>query len=166
MKSPAGRPLTWSGSYALSKAEETILGEWVPRPYDQRHAVDLQVAFRPTPAWSIAAGWIYHSPWPFTEVKYRLEQTVGGEPVAVRYTDALNQRRLPPYMRVDFRVSREFHLNRGDLLVYADVFNALLRENALDMEQSARWVHGRWKFQESIYPQMPMIPSIGVRWTF
>ena len=82
------------------------------------------------------------------------------------YTDVLNQKRLPPYMRLDLRVSREFKLNRGDLLVYADVFNALMRDNALDIEQSARWVHGRWKFQESIYPQMPMIPSIGVRWTF
>ena len=166
VKSPAGRSLTWSGSYALSKVEEEISGEWVPRPFDQRHAVNLQVAFRPTSEWSFAAGWIYHSPWPFTEVKYRLEQTVGGEPVAFRYTDVLNQKRLPPYMRLDLRVSREFKVNRGDLLVYADVFNALMRDNALDMQQSARWVHGRWKFQESVYPQMPMLPSVGARWTF
>ncbi|MCK5651733.1 MAG: TonB-dependent receptor, partial [Gemmatimonadetes bacterium] len=116
VKSPAGGRFTWSGSYALSRVEEKVSGEWVPRPYDQRHAINLQVAFRPTPDWSIAAAWIYHSPWPFTEIEYLLEETVGGLPVAIGYADALNQGRMIPYKRIDFRASRRFRLGRSDLL--------------------------------------------------
>jgi len=166
VKSPAGGRFTWSGSYALSRVEEKVSGEWVPRPFDQRHAVNLQVAFRPTDDWSIAAGWIYHSPWPYTEIKYRLEETVWGQPVASRYTDALNQGRLTPYKRIDFRVSRRFRLGRSDLLLYVDVFNLLNRENALDYEQSPLWADGRWITNQSLFPQLMIMPSIGLKWTF
>jgi outer membrane receptor protein involved in Fe transport len=166
VKSPAGGRFTWSGSYALSRVEEKVSGEWIPRPFDQRHAVNLQVVFRPTADWSIAAGWIYHSPWPYTEVKFRLNETIRGQPFFFRYTDALNQGRLPPYKRVDFRASRKFRLGRSDLLLYVDVFNLLNRENALDYEQSPLWADGRWITNQSLFPQLMIMPSIGLKWTF
>jgi outer membrane receptor protein involved in Fe transport len=164
VQGPGGGRLTWSGSYALSK--EVVSGEWVPRPYDQRHAVNLQVAFRPTPDWSIAAGWVYHSPWPFTEIEYRVGETIWGQLFAVRYHDALNQGSLTPYRRIDFRASRRFRSNRGELLLYVDVFNLLNHENAMDLEQDARWVEGHLVRSQRLYPQLPILPSIGMRWTF
>jgi hypothetical protein len=48
VKGPDGGRFTWSGSYALSRVEEVVEGEWMPRPYDQRHAINLQFALRPT----------------------------------------------------------------------------------------------------------------------
>jgi outer membrane cobalamin receptor len=163
---PRGGRFTWSGSYTLSRVQEKVPGLWVPRPFDQRHAVNLQVAFRPTADWSIAAGWIYHSPWPFTEIKYRLAETVWGQAVALRYTDALNQGRLTPYKRMDFRASRRFRLSRGDLLLYVDVFNLLNRENAMDLEQNAYWADGRLVRDQAFYPQLGIMPSLGLRWAF
>ena len=141
-------------------------GEWVPRPFDQRHAINLQVAFRPTPDWSIAAGWIYHSPWPFTEIEFRTGETVWGKPFAIGYADRLNQGRLTPYKRIDFRVSRRFRLRRSDLLLYVDVFNLLNRENALDYEQDPLWADGRWITTQSLFPQLMIMPSVGLKWTF
>jgi hypothetical protein len=166
VRSPAARRLTWSGSYTLSRTEERVRGRWVPRPLDQRHALNLQIAFRPTPDWSVAAAWVYHSPWPFTEVAYRFGETVHGVPFADRYVDVLNQGRLMPYQRLDFRASRRLREGRSDLLLYVDVFNVLNRENALDYEQNPRWFGGVWKTDESVMPQLTIIPSLGLKWTF
>jgi hypothetical protein len=166
VKGPRGYRFTWSGSYALSRAEERVEGRWIPRLYDQRHAINLQVAFSPTPDWTIAAGWVYHSPWPYTQIEYLLEETVWGQPVAIGYAEALNQGRLIPYKRLDFRASRRFRLGPGDLLFYVDVFNLLNRENALDYEQNPLWADGRWVTKRSLFPQLGIMPSIGLKWTF
>ena len=166
LKSPGGGRFTWSGSYALSRVEEVVSGEWVPRPFDQRHAVNLQAAFRPTPDWSIAVGWIYHSPWPFTEIHYRVEETVWGQPVVIPFAQALNQGRLIPYKRIDFRASRKFRVGSSDLLLYADIFNVLNHENAMDSEHSAAFVDGRLVTERTIYPQLGIMPSLGLRWAF
>ena len=89
-----------------------------------------------------------------------------GEPVAIKYPGTLNQERMFPYTRVDFRASRKLRVGRSDLLVYLDVFNVLNRENALDYEQDPRWTGSGWIAERSLYPQLWMMPSLGVRWTF
>jgi outer membrane receptor protein involved in Fe transport len=166
LKSPPDRRLSWSGSYALSRVEEEVDGAWVPRPFDQRHAVNLQVAFRPTPDWTVAVGWIYHSPWPYTEVEYTYSETVHGEPVAIPSPGVLNQERMIPYKRIDLRVSRRLRLGRNDVLLYLDVFNLLNWENALDYEQYARWTGSGWMPREELFPQLWIMPSLGARWSF
>jgi hypothetical protein len=166
VKSPLGGRISWSGSYALSRAEEKVSGEWVPSLFDQRHAINLQVAFRPASHWSLAAAWVFHSPWPYTEVEFSQGTTVRGYPVFFRSPGPLNQGRLTPYHRLDFRASRRFQTRRGDLLVYLDVFNLLNRENTLDVEQDARISNGRFLATRSFYPQLPLLPSVGLKWTF
>jgi hypothetical protein len=166
MRNPGQGPLQWSASYALSRSREKVSGDWVARPLDQRHAVNLQVAYRPAAGWSIAAGWIYHSPWPYTKVGYRVSETIRGQRFVVRYPESLNQGRLSPYRRLDFRASREIRFERGDLLLYVDVFNLLNRRNAMDLEQNGRWVDGHLATQERVFPQLGVMPSVGLRWTF
>jgi vitamin B12 transporter len=165
-KGPAGGRFSWSASYALSTSEEEVSGEWVPRPFDQRHAFNLQVAYRPTADWSVALGWIYHSPWPFTEIAYHFGETIWGQQFASAYADVLNQGRLTPYKRIDFRASRRLRLGRSDLLLYVDVFNLLNRENTLDFEQGVSWVDGRWVSNHSLTPQLMIMPSLGLKFSF
>lgn len=166
VRSPRGGRVTWSGSYALSRAEDRVSGAWLPRPLDQRHAVNLQVAVRPAADWSLAAGWIYHSPWPYTEIEYQTATTIWGQLFSSRSPATLNQERLTPYRRLDFRASRRFQSGRGDVLVYLDVFNILDRRNAMDLEQSARWSGGRLITDQAYYPQLGILPSLGLKWTF
>lgn len=166
VKGPDAGPLAWSASYALSRAEERVEGKWVPRPFDQRHAANLQVAVRPTAGWSVAAEWVYHSPWPYTEVGYRIEQTIRGQPFVVRYPQALNQARLTPYHRIDFRASRQILSREGDVLLYLAVFNVLNRRNAMDVEQDGSWRDGRLVTDRRVYPQLGVMPSLGLKWTF
>jgi hypothetical protein len=86
--------------------------------------------------------------------------------VIVPYADALNRGRLIPYRRLDFRASRRFRLGRSDLLLYADVFNLMNRENAMDSEHSAGWDGTRLVTDRTFYPQLGIMPSLGLRWVF
>ena len=166
-RGPGDSRVTWSASYVLAKVEERIEGRWVPRPYDQRHAANLQLVVRPSRDWSVSVGWVYHSPWPFTAQEFTLSETVHGNGFVTVEFGPLNQERLIPYHRIDFRASRTFRLKRGDLLLYVDVFNATNRQNA----QSA--AYGTWIMPDgslgtdrTIHPQLEILPSLGVRWAF
>ncbi|MFC1661381.1 hypothetical protein ACFL3S_08030, partial [Gemmatimonadota bacterium] len=165
-KSPGGSRFEWSGSYALSVVEDRVGGKWVPGPYDQRHAVNLQLAFRPLPGWSISAGWIYHSPWPYTRETFRVGQTIGGNGFVVPEFGPLNSARLSAYKRADIRMSREFLLEKGSLLVYLDIFNVLNRENAQAASHGAWWYEGQLITERGIHPQLEVMPSLGLRWVF
>jgi outer membrane receptor protein involved in Fe transport len=156
----------WSASYALSETKELIDGEWAPLPFDQRHAVNLQLTLRPTSNWSINAGWVYHSPWPFTSQHFSPATTVDGYVYILRDFGPLNQERLIPYKRFDFRASRWFRTSRGDLLVYLDVFNLTNRENAQAADYGAWWYQGQLITDQTYHIQLEVMPSIGLRWTF
>jgi outer membrane receptor protein involved in Fe transport len=116
-RSAPGARIGWSLGYALSKAEEVVEGEWVPRPFDQRHALNLNAAFHPSPRWTLSLGWTYHSPWPFTEQTFDLHRTVRGSRFVTGEFGQMNQGRLIPYRRLDFRISGNIPVPKGDLVV-------------------------------------------------
>jgi hypothetical protein len=152
--------------YALSKAEEVVEAAWVPRPFDQRHALNLDLAFRPSPSWTLSVGWTYHSPWPSTEETFDLHQTVRGSGFVASHFGPMNQERLIPYRRLDFRISGNVPVPRGDLVVYLDVFNATNRLNAQSAEYGA-WVwEGNLETERTFNYQFEMLPSLGLRWVF
>ena len=79
----------------------------------------------------------------------------------------LNQERLIPYRRFDFRTSRTVRLDRGELLLYLDVFNAMNRENAQGAAYGPGVLpDGRLVTHRTIHPQLGILPSLGVRWVF
>jgi outer membrane receptor protein involved in Fe transport len=166
-KGPGNARFVWSASYTLAKVEEKVDGQWVPRPFDQRHAVTVQLGWRPTPGWSVSLGWIYHSPWPYTAQDFHLARTASGYGFVVQEFGPLNQERLIPYHRLDFRASRTFQLEKGELLFYLDVFNATNRENAQAASYGA-WIldDGSLVTDRTIHPQLEVMPSLGVRWVF
>lgn len=163
--SPTSR-LGWSASYALSETEARLDGEWAPLPFDQRHGVTLQLAFRPTPDWSFTAGWVYHSPWAFTSQHFSTDTTVYGNRFIRRTFGALNRERMIPYRRIDVRASRWFRTRRGNLLVYLDVFNLANRANAQAADYTAGLYQGQLYTDRTWHTQLEVMPSIGMRWTF
>jgi outer membrane cobalamin receptor len=77
-----------------------------PNPQDQRHAVNLDLTYRPAPAWIINTSLTYHSGWPYTnEQGVPVRRRNGTLDLAVR-PDTLYGARLPSYQRVDLRVTR------------------------------------------------------------
>ena len=115
---------SWTLSYALAEAEDTIDGEDVPRSWDQRHAADLGLLFGLPRGLSLALGGSYHSGRPTTPVSTTSQD---GEQVLV--PGARNSGRLDAYYRVDLRIAQTFQSGRHHVDLFLDATNLLDRAN-------------------------------------
>ncbi len=178
----AGGAWHWAAGYALSKAEDeipqasacadgpTCLDDpWVPRRRDQRHAVNLQVDYRPSDRLHLAATWTYHSGWPMTEWTYGAELRADGYPFFTRAFGPLRAERLPAYHRLDFRATRTFTLGPRVLEAYVDLFNVYDRRNRGSYQYYLIY-HGdgqvetvRADYSEEL---LPILPMVGLRFRF
>jgi hypothetical protein len=167
LRRDSGSRWAWWASYAWARAEDDVDGEWVPRSWDQRHTVSFDVNFRPSQKWNFNLGGIYHTGWPTTAVLADWTAAPDGSPAIHVYPGPRNQERLPYYLRIDARASRDFPLRRGSFSLYLEVMNLLNRENlwrpesfwvSLNPDGSLTVEHDREAF-------VSLIPSLGIRWT-
>ena len=84
----------------------------------------------------------------------------------VRQFGALNSARLPPYHRLDLRVSRRFHVGRGELLAFLDVFNAYNRATPRGIFYRVQIINGNVVSQPMVDALLPILPTFGVSWEF
>jgi hypothetical protein len=160
------RTFGWSASYALASAEDLVDGAWVPRPYDQRHTIALDVHWRPSPPWRITAAWQHHSGWPYTSAGFTATRLRNGGYVLEPTFGPLLGKRLPAYQRVDARVTRLFRTRRGELSAFIDVFNVLNRDNIRAYEYSITVNAGQVRVFPHPELQLPRLPTFGVTWEF
>ncbi len=152
----------WSGwlSYTWSRIQDRIDGRDVPRSWDQRHAVNLGVAFSYGP-WSATLTDTYHSGWPTTQLEWSSNsppQTV----IGVR-----NAQRLNDFNSLDFRLTRTFALRRGVLDVFFEASNALSDANQCCVEYSTvRTANGTLVLEKDVDSWLPLVPSAGVLWRY
>ena len=183
LKGSAGHRWSWSASYALAKAEDDLPqttpctpspttcldNPWVPRGRDQRHAVDLDVEYRPSAGWHFAAAWTFHTGWPGTPWTYTATLKADSTLFWSREFGPLNSVRLPAYHRLDLRATRAFRLRGGALEIYADLFNVYNRKNRASLAYSGRYLGGenvetvRTNQGEDL---LPFLPMIGLRYRF
>jgi hypothetical protein len=180
--SRTGRRWDWSASYALAVAEDeypVLEGGsctetdpcsdalWLPRQYDQRHMLGLQVTYRPTPTWDVSWAWAYHSGWPVTAWSYDAVPLADGNRFWVRTFGPVRGSRLPAYHRLDLRVTRDFAVRRGILRAYVDLFNLYDRTNVASYRYDFRVVDGRpVTVRREGLTMMPLLPTIGFRYEF
>jgi outer membrane receptor protein involved in Fe transport len=159
------RRLDWWITYALSEAEDKIDGEYVPRSWDQRHAVSYSVNIAIKEHWNLNVAGIHHSGWPATDAELVLLPTepfvrlVPGERNATNYRD---------YHRVDVRASRAFETARGQLKLFLEITNLFDRDNTrsiADFEVDFSPGTG-FTINRELESWFPRIPSFGVTWTF
>jgi hypothetical protein len=175
----SGEPFDWSASYTLAEAKDRLPDDtWVPRDYDQRHAIYADIAYRPASSWRVSTAWQYHSGWPITGYDYVREsnannveaaviQGVGGPAFAItRQFHRRNSDRLPAYHRLDARLSRQFTTKRGRVLLYVDVFNLYNRRNPRALDRNVTFTNGVPSFGNDIDEQIPRLPSMGITWDF
>ncbi|NJD19448.1 MAG: TonB-dependent receptor [Gemmatimonadetes bacterium] len=177
-----GTRWSWSASYALAQAKDEIPqagscsegptcleDPWVPRPRDQRHTVNVQAVLRPGSAWELAASWIYHSGWPFTEWSYAVTPLANGSLFWGRTFGPLNGGRLPAYHRLDLRVTRAFRMPRGTMEAYLDLFNVYDRRNKASVQYAGRLDVGNRVTMvrtDGGEEMLPFLPMFGLRWRF
>jgi outer membrane cobalamin receptor len=159
---------SWSGaaSYGLARAEETVGDRTVPRARDQRHTVFLNLSYAPRPEWSLSASWQYHSGWPVTEVGYVLLPLNNGRRFVQRVVGPPYGGRLPAYHRLDLRATRRFHLRRGELRAFVDLFNAYDRTNLIGYDWSPVVQGNQVSARREGRDLLPILPSVGVEWAF
>jgi hypothetical protein len=172
----------WSLSYVLSSAEDEVpdLYEadceegqgcsarlWVPRRFDQRHALALHAAYTPAPRWTVSLGWRYHSGWPATEWSYEVEVLETGRVFWTRQFGPVRELRLPAYHRLDMRVNREFRVRGNPLTAFVDFFNLYDRTNLAGYEFGGTFVDGRVIMERrNGQTLLPFLPTFGLRYEF
>lgn len=161
-------PVHWWATYILSSAEDRIDGEWVPRSWDQEHAFQLGVNYRPGEKWNFNLYGIYHTGWPTTGVTARLEQAPDGSLVIVPSLGPRNGERFDDFHRLDFRASRKVEVGKGSFAFFIEVLNLLNRENpcCVDDFSFTPRPDGTVEVRRSEDYWLPIIPSFGFAWEF
>ena len=163
-----GRPFSWGLSYAYARAEDDIDGAWVPRSWDQRHSVNFSVNYSPTDVWNFNLSGAYHTGWPTTGITAEVVYDDAGHAFIVAHLGPRNEERLPYYLRLDFRAGRDFRFRRGVCSLFLEVTNLLDRDNTARPEGFGFQNNpdGSVNVEVEWEGWMPIIPSLGVRWTF
>ncbi len=162
-------------SYALASAEETIKEAYdideqkvfekltVPRPYDQKHTLNLDLNFRPGKNWHINFAWQYRSGWPYTARLLGESTDNQGEKYYYTYFAPFQSSKYPDYHRLDLKVSKYFMTNYGKFNIFVELINIYNRKNIRNYVFS--YSDGdRPILEKKPERWLPFIPSIGVRW--
>jgi hypothetical protein len=123
------RGFGWWAAYALASAVDQIDGTWVPRSWDQRHTLNFGVNYRREDAWDFSLAGLAHSGWPTTGVTADLITNPDGSQTIQPILGPRNAERLPDYLRLDFKVRRNFAVGQGRLSLFASVTNLTNRAN-------------------------------------
>lgn len=149
----------WSGwvGYAWATTEENIEGIWVPRAFDQRHSLYMDLTFRPNTKWRLHVSWQWRSGWPYTPQFLEPDQSV-------TFGD-LHESTYAPYHRLDLRATRTYQFSRSQLDVFLDITNLYNHENErIRYIQFTRNPNGSFTGADVVEHWLPLIPSFGLRW--
>ena len=157
--------LEWWAVYSWSRAVDKINGQNQLRSWDQRHAVQAGLAWRPG-AWEIGLALSVHTGWPTSSMSFTVMEE-DDEEIYIPEPGPRNAERFDTFAQIDFRVSRKFAVRRGELSVFFEVTNATNRKNQCcadyDIEEDDQ---DNVFLDRAIEDWLPLLPAVGVHWTF
>jgi outer membrane receptor protein involved in Fe transport len=154
-------PVSWWVSAAVADADDEIVGQRVPRSWDQQHALQAGLTW-PVGAWRLSSAATLHRGWPATEVG--VATTPAGQTVAV--AGPRNAARLGAVRRLDLRASRDFDLGPGALRFFAEVTNLTNRDNPCCLVYDAVTVNGSPSLAGRERGRAGITGNIGALWQF
>ncbi|MGQ0648496.1 MAG: hypothetical protein ACT4P7_13105, partial [Gemmatimonadaceae bacterium] len=174
-----GRQIHLRAGYALAVVEERVsridhvndplkppFDSTHPWPQDQRHALNVDVSYRPFSNWSINSAFTFHSGWPYTDEKGVLVRKRNGTTDLAVRPDSLYAKRLPAYQRMDLRVTRRKQTPRGEFRFFFEVINLTNHENVLGYDIfRVRDASGSLKLERDPETWFTILPSLGVSWS-
>lgn len=151
-----------SYAYALSKRRDRLGEPYRYYSFDQTHVTTLAASYNLTPTWEFGAKWQYRTGNPYTPVvdATRIPDPRNGKLIYLPIYGEKNSERLPPYHRLDLRVSKVFRFNSWELGFFLELLNAYNRKNLLDYQYEEDY-----KDKNPIY-QFPILPYLGITATF
>ena len=137
-----------------------------PGPQDQRHALNVDVSYRPRRDWTIATAFTLHTGWPYTnELGVPVQRRNGTTDLVVR-PDSLYGSRLPLYQRMDIRATRRKQTSRGDWRFFVEVINLMNHENVLGYDVfRVRDPGGALRLERATESWFSILPSLGASWS-
>ena len=163
-----------SYAYTLSKRRDRLDEPYRFYSFDQTHVTTLAASYNITPTWEIGAKWQYRSGNPYTPVvdaEFLIDPRFLEEienPEEITPTQVIqnsiyrpiygetNSARLPPYHRLDIRLSKTFNFKRWNLGIFLEILNTYNRKNLLDYTYNTDYSE-----KDAIY-QFPIIPYFGI----
>jgi len=145
-------------TYSYANAEDRIDGEWQARGWDQEHSVSAGFAWTPG-NWTFSAAMLWHSGWRTTSLPDSIES--GELPELQR-----NSTRLPGYFSLDASVARTWHRENQSITLFAEVINLTDHRNIGAYEYDFEATTDGYAISREPFTLLPMVPSIGIRWTF
>jgi len=157
----------WGASYAYAVNEDEIGGRWMPRYWDQRHTLYMDVTYVPARNWQLSAAWQFHTGWPYTDQIFYLQRLNNGGMVANWYYGQTNALRAPAYHRLDLRATRTYRFEKGTLRVFVDIWNAYDRKNSAGFDNHYGYIaNGQLVVVKTPGKLLSILPSAGLSWEF
>lgn len=178
LKHDTGNKFSWWLSYVLSEAKDNVTdiqydGKLVkqtgilPRPWDQRHTVNIDANYRLNKKWHFNFAWQYRTGWPYTP--FEVKRIARGDGTFAYYRDngAYNSLRYPAFHRLDVRINRHFHPSSGKITAFLHIINAYNHTNVNNydfsiLEQNA----SSFRFEINTETWFGILPFVGVSWEF
>lgn len=151
-----------SYAYALSKRRDRLGEPYRYYSFDQTHVATLAASYNLTPTWEFGAKWQYRTGNPYTPVTDArpILDPRNGKLIYLPNYGEKNSERLPPYHRLDLRVSKVFRFNSWELGVFLELLNSYNRKNLLDYNYNADYT------EKNPINQLPILPYLGITAAF
>ena len=157
------RKLNWWASYSLASAEEKIEGRYVPKTFDQRHTLHVDLHYRPTTNLRINLAWQYHSGWRYSDAEFNVFQVRNRDNIVETNYGTYNGQQFPAYHRMDLRISYDFSMKQHVLATYLEVRNVYNRQNVRMFSYEPVTSSSGVSFQAEEEHWLPILPAIGIR---
>ena len=140
--------LNWKLAHVWLDSSERVAGTWRARSWDQPRSFKAQMSLV-RKNWRIGCNLTYRIGWPITPLIQD----------STRLPRLLNADRLPDYLSLDLHFARTIHTQRGVVEIYGDVTNVTNRRNLTGFLYDN-------SFRRSDAASLPIVPAIGVRWSW
>ena len=147
-----------------ASGSERLVNKELPRPFDQRHTINLDLNIRPGNNWHINFAWQYRTGYPFTDKVLVPVVNGEGETSYKKVNEDYLSSKYPAYHRLDMRISKYFDTDYGVFNVFIECLNLYAHDNI----RTYSWKIGGDSDNPEIIKKkrtwFPLIPSIGIRW--
>lgn len=130
IKKDNGKRFKWWFSYCYSIVNEKFDNLSVPKDFDQRHTLFIDLSYTFKNSWKLSTSWTYHTGWPYTDDKVSKFEPYTNTLYKVEWVHgSLNSRRFPPYHRMDIRICKEFKIKDVGISAFLEIINLYNRKN-------------------------------------
>jgi outer membrane receptor protein involved in Fe transport len=155
--------VNWWATVTVSRATDLINGVRQKRSWDQLYALQSGISWE-RGLWEVGLALNLHTGWPITGL------TLGYEEEDDEYfpiPGPRNAEQLNTYGSLDFRVSRDFQVKKGQLSAFFEVTNLTNRKNYCCVDyDTVEEAEGSVSLDAVYDNWLPIIPAIGILWEF